>query len=258
MSSEKNSFEDMKLLNDFNKENISIKSLLDSIPLNNLNDYYDIETSIFKKKCEKLNLKFYLETESLQFQKDIPSPYNKLLIILFQEIYLYIEEIERLNKQLREKDKNIQLTHIQDKLKENNFGNLKNINEKVKNENEKIQQNVNINNTINISNSIVHPSILNNSDNMKYFINVNTKTNKNLYENNNEKKNKKNCSNSIKEFSSQSVNNEMNSDLIERCINQYDDELYNLQELEDFLMNQKKQIIRKNSHKNCKNNIKHF
>ena len=29
----------------------------------------------------------------------------------------------------------------------------------------------------------------------------------------------------------------MNSDLIERCINQYDDELYNLQELEDFLMN---------------------
>jgi hypothetical protein len=50
----------------------------------------------------------------------------------------------------------------------------------------------------------------------------------------------------------------MNSDLIERCINQYDDELYNLQELEDFLMNQKKQIIRKNSHKNCKNNIKHF
>ena len=58
MSSEKNSFEDMKLLNDFNKENISIKSLLDSIPLNNLNDYYDIETSIFKKKCEKLNLKY--------------------------------------------------------------------------------------------------------------------------------------------------------------------------------------------------------
>ena len=38
------------------------------------------------------------------------------------------------------------------------------------------------------------------------------------------------------------MNNEMNSDLIERCINQYDDELYNLNELEEILLNQKKLI----------------
>ena len=44
------------------------------------------------------------------------------------------------------------------------------------------------------------------------------------------------------------MNNEMNSDLIERCINQYDDELYNLNELEEIL------LMHRNKSK--KNNIK--
>ena len=93
------------LENNNNSED-SFVELLNSIPLNNLNDYYDIETSAFKKRCDKLNLKFYWETESLANQKEIPYPYNKLFIILFKEISLYIEEIERLNKQLRQKNKN--------------------------------------------------------------------------------------------------------------------------------------------------------
>ena len=57
------------------------------------------------------------------------------------------------------------------------------------------------------------------------------------------------------------MNNEMNSDLIERCINQYDDELYNLDELEQILLNQKKLInIKKKFSKNStyKNTIKPF
>ena len=89
-----------------NNINYPISNFINSINLNNLNDYYDIETSIFKKKCEKLNLKFYYESEALSSQKEIPYPYNKLFIILFKEISLYIEEIERLNKQLRQKNKN--------------------------------------------------------------------------------------------------------------------------------------------------------
>ena len=87
-------------------QNQQISNLINSININNLNDYYDIETSIFKKKCDKLNLKFYYESEALSSQKEIPYPYNKLFLILFKEISLYIEEIERLNKQLRQKNKN--------------------------------------------------------------------------------------------------------------------------------------------------------
>ena len=112
--------EDLNFQIDNEKENISIKSLINSIILNNLNDYYDIETSIFKKKCENLNLKFYWETESLPFQKEIPRQYIKLFIILFKEISLYIEEIERLNKQLREKDKN-EYININNKYFKNNI-----------------------------------------------------------------------------------------------------------------------------------------
>ena len=59
MNSENNYLDDINFQIDNEKENISIKNLINSIPLNNLNDYYDIETSLFKKKCEKLNLKFY-------------------------------------------------------------------------------------------------------------------------------------------------------------------------------------------------------
>ena len=239
MNSENNYLDDINFQIDNEKENISIKNLINSIPLNNLNDYYDIETSLFKKKCEKLNLKFYWETESLNFQKEIPHPYYKLFLILFKEISLYIEEIERLNKQLREKDK-INIFNIQNKYKEkDNETNSKKIhNELIKQENK--EKKLNLNTSINSPNHI-NSSILKNSEYIN--VNLNSKKKSNLY---NEIKvldnTKKNFSISHKEFSSLSMNNEMNSDLIERCINQYDDELYNLNELEEILLNQKKLI----------------
>ena len=143
MNSENNYMDDINFQIDNEKDNISIKNLINSIPLSNLNDYYDIETSLFKKKCENLNLKFYWETESLNFQKEIPHPYYKLFLILFKEISLYIEEIERLNKQLREKDK-IKLFSIQNNLKENNDKNSTKIdNEIVKKENKQLKLNLN-------------------------------------------------------------------------------------------------------------------
>ena len=87
-------------------ENKTVKELLNQIPLNTLNDFYDIESSLFKKRIDKLNLKFFWETESLISQKEIPKPFNKLFLILFKEINLYTEEIERLNLIIRDKNKN--------------------------------------------------------------------------------------------------------------------------------------------------------
>ena len=81
-------------------ENFKLVNLLNNIPLNNLKNYYDLETSFFMKNCEKLNFDFFTKIEQINF---IPNNYNNLFIILIKEICLLIEEIERLNLQLREK-----------------------------------------------------------------------------------------------------------------------------------------------------------
>lgn len=87
-------------------ESIDLNEFISQMPLNSLNDYYDIESSVFKKRIEKLNLKFYWESEALNTQKEIEKPYNKLFLILFKQISLYLEEIDRLNIIIIEKNKN--------------------------------------------------------------------------------------------------------------------------------------------------------
>ena len=89
-----------------NNSNLSIYNFINEIPFENLNDYYDIESNLFIKRIEKLNLKFYWTSECVLNQQDIKYPYNKLFLILFKQISLYIEEIARLNKQLKQKLKN--------------------------------------------------------------------------------------------------------------------------------------------------------
>ncbi len=86
--------------------NNNLSSLIKEINFNNLNEYYELQSSIFMKKIQKLNLKFYWTSEVLLNEKNIQYPYNKLFLILFKEISLFIEEIERLNKQLKLKNKN--------------------------------------------------------------------------------------------------------------------------------------------------------
>jgi hypothetical protein len=80
----------------------SLSTLIDHIHLKNLNNFYTNEESLFKQRIDKLNLKFYLETEKyLTNGEDIEKCQDQLFTILFKQISLYIEEIERLNKVLK-------------------------------------------------------------------------------------------------------------------------------------------------------------
>ena len=185
------------------KNNISeISSILKEIPLHNLNDYYSIETSVFKKRIEKLNLQFFWIYESIlegqnlsnenninnNSKKDLIFPYNKLFLILFKEISLYIEEIIRLNKQLNAKNKNEKfflkkLNEYKSKEKENILNkqiiknlqrtkrNLEKSNEKMKSENEKLSKklfNVKYSNNNTINSQGFGVTINNNVNNYKY------------------------------------------------------------------------------------------
>ena len=76
----------------------TICHLIDVISDNDLNFFYqDNNTSNFKHNIDQLNLKFYLETEKILSSEGNYNNNNKLFLILFKQINLYIKEIERLN-----------------------------------------------------------------------------------------------------------------------------------------------------------------
>ena len=80
--------------------NETLSNIIDAINENNLNAFYEDDTSNFKRNIDQLNLKFYLETEKIIKSSNNNETYfnsNKLFLILFKQINLYISEIERLN-----------------------------------------------------------------------------------------------------------------------------------------------------------------
>src|SRR5690349_6902084 len=90
-----------KINNDDNKT--SLVELLENLNLNRLVNFYSPEESLFKKRIDKLSMKFYIETEKiLNNNKELDNKYDQLFIILFKQISLYIEEIEKLNTIIRE------------------------------------------------------------------------------------------------------------------------------------------------------------
>jgi hypothetical protein len=75
-----------------------LSKILDTINSNSLNIFYPDSNNDFKKKIDSLNLKFYLETEKYLSNKNRSEKcQTSLFIILFKQINIYIEEIERLN-----------------------------------------------------------------------------------------------------------------------------------------------------------------
>ena len=81
--------------------NETLSNIIDAINENNLNTFYEDDNNNFKRNIDQLNLKFYLETEKLVKSSNnndgICFNSNKLFLILFKQINLYISEIERLN-----------------------------------------------------------------------------------------------------------------------------------------------------------------
>ena len=88
--------------NNNSKIQSTICHLIDVISDNDLNFFYqDNNTSNFKHNIDQLNLRFYLETEKiLSSPEGTYNNDNKLFLILFKQINLYIREIERLNSVL--------------------------------------------------------------------------------------------------------------------------------------------------------------
>ena len=73
----------------------SLSNIIDIISDNNLNLFYQDDSSNFKRNIDSLNVKFYLETEKILSSNMNNS--GNLFFILFKQITLYIKEIERLN-----------------------------------------------------------------------------------------------------------------------------------------------------------------
>ncbi len=68
------------------------------------------DETIFKKTIDKLNEKFYSETKRfLTIKTDFEKSQDNLFCILFKQISHYIEEIDKLNIRLKEKDENIKI-----------------------------------------------------------------------------------------------------------------------------------------------------
>ena len=89
------------------KQKQYLSNLIDNINLNNLGSSFYKDDNLFKKRIDKLNYKFYTETEKyLNDKKDMETSQDQLFIILFKQISLYIEENERLNQLLKDKENN--------------------------------------------------------------------------------------------------------------------------------------------------------
>ena len=202
-------------------ENVPLSTLLNNIPLDNLKNYYDLETSVFIKNCDKLNFDFYNKIEQINF---IPNVYNNLFIILIKEICLLIEEIERLNLQLREKS-----------FKEEKFDKNFSPNKEKKVYPNKLNYiiNVNTNNKLKIKSSKT----------LKTF-KENVESNNFLY-----KKIDKNINNNAN-----NSNNHLNLDLVNKGLEKCNKELENLKILENLILSNYHNNIITNNNKNNKFN----
>ncbi len=87
------------------KNKLNLLESINTNTINNLNIKEDL-----KKKVEKLNFKFYLETDKfLNLKSELDKTQDNLFLILFKQISLYIDEIDRLNNKIKEKEDNEKL-----------------------------------------------------------------------------------------------------------------------------------------------------
>ena len=257
--------------------NNNLSSLIKEINFNNLNEYYELQSSIFMKKIQKLNLKFYWTSEVFLTDKNIQYPYNKLFLILFKEISLYIDEIERLNKQLKLKNKNEnyytqKISQLTQKEKNNmankqmlknmqrNYNLLQKDNEKFKANIEKLNKKLNYYaNTNKLNKNIVN----NNTNNeCKSLFGNQTMVNTTLDSLNTPNSlilNSSKISQKVKRKIINKKNEIKNSeikDIIKRGINQCDEEIKNLTKIEELLLFKYKKKSKLYTRCNSRNKVK--
>ena len=202
------------------------------------------------KKIQKLNLKFYYTSDVLLSEKIIKYPYDELFLILFKEISLYIEEIERLNKKILSKSKN-DINYIKKVQKtesnKNNIGkdnNLKSLQKKVnllQKENEKYRNEIDkLNKKLNSYNSNI------NKLNKNFNVNNNTSDygvkslgNSTLDSWNSPRKTF-NVGNSGKLNQVKKENKNELNEIIKNGIKQCNEEINNLSKIEELLMDKVK------------------
>ena len=115
-------------LSPYNDEKTKIQ-MFEDLNFNTLNNIYSKDESSFKKNIDKLNLKFYSETNKyLGIKSELEKSQDNLFIVLFKQISSYIEEIEKLNFKLKEKDEKEKIFKIKidevNKILKINFLNL--------------------------------------------------------------------------------------------------------------------------------------
>ena len=263
--------------NNNNNTNNNLSSLIKELNFNNLNEYYELQSSIFMKKIQKLNLKFYWTCEVLLNDKNIQYPYNKLFLILFKEISLYIDEIERLNKQLKLKNKNEnyytqKIIQLNEKEKNNitnkqilknlqrNYNLLQKTNDKYKINIEKLNKKLNYyTNTNKLNKNVINSS---NNECKSLFGNqtmVNTTLDSFnapnsliLNSSKNEKKTKRKIVNKKDEIKITEIN-----EIIKNGINQCDEEIKNLTKIEELLMIKSKKKSKLVKRGNSRNKLKY-
>jgi len=90
----------------------------EKINFNNLNNYYTKDESVFKKKVDKLNIRFFVENDRFTALKsDIEKSQDNLFVILFKQISVCIKEIERLNIKLKERKESERALKMDEVLK---------------------------------------------------------------------------------------------------------------------------------------------
>lgn len=86
-----------------NVSKATLVQLLDNLNLNKTSIIKDEGTINFRKKIDKLNLKFYMETNKyLTQENDMNKNFDSLFVILFKQITVYSEEVERLGMIVRD------------------------------------------------------------------------------------------------------------------------------------------------------------
>ena len=256
--------------------NNNLSNLLNDLDFNNLNEYYELQSSIFMKKIQKLNLKFYWTCEVLLNDKNIQYPYNKLFLILFKEISLYIEEIERLNKQLKlkiksenyytqkiskltEKEKNYLVNSQKLKNIQRNYNILLKSNDKYKSNIEKLNKKLNFYaNTNKLNKNIISgninecKSLFGNQTMVNTTLDsLNTPNSLILNSSKNSKKISKNIMNKKNDLKGDKI-----KEIIKTGIEQCDEELMNLSKIEELLLFKSKKRCKMVTRYNSRNRIK--